>query len=137
MTALAFSFTKLVVADLERAVRFYGEVFGMAALHRVRSEEHAYPLEEVVMGLGEHGGGHRLVLVCYLDRPAPPPGALWTGFVVSDMAATLEVLARCGGRVEVPAHENAEHGVVAVLATDPEGHHIEIIRTLAPGSPSA
>ena len=131
MTALAFSFTKLVVADLERAERFYSEAFGMQALHRVRSEEHAYPLEEAIMALGEGLEQHRLMLVHYLTRPCPPSGAVWTGFVVADIAATLEALTRCGGRLEVAAHANQEHGVLAVLAADPDGHMIEVIQMLA------
>jgi len=73
MAALAFSFTKLVVKDLERAERFYCEVFGMAPAHRVRTEKHDNALEEVILSLGGEGG-HALVLLRYLARPSSPAG---------------------------------------------------------------
>jgi predicted enzyme related to lactoylglutathione lyase len=133
VSALAFSFTKLVVSDLERAERFYCSVFGMKALHRVTSEEHAYPLEEVILSLTGEAGDHRLVVTRYLERPCPPAGSVWTGFVVADMAATLAAVEAAGGSIAVPVHENAEHGVLAAIAADPEGHLIEIIQMLGDG----
>lgn len=131
--ALSFGFTKLVVADLERAVRFYGAVFGMRGLHRVRAEDHAYPLEEEVMALADDPGAHRLVLVQYLEMAPPPAGAAWTGFAVPDIRETLAALEREGGRIAVAVHENAEHGVLAALAADPEGHMIEVIQAIGGG----
>jgi len=130
MTALAFSFTKLVVSDLDASERFYRDVFGMKSIHRVVSEEHTYGLEEVVMSISGAKGEHELIITHYLNRPCPLPGAAWTGFAVADIAATLDDVEKAGGKVEVGVHENAEHGVLAAIAADPDGHLIEVIQVL-------
>ena len=131
MSTLSFGFTKLVVEDLETAVRFYGEVFGMIPRHRVTSDEHAFALDEVILSLGDAPGQHALILVRYRQRPCPPAGAAWTGFAVADLAATLAAVEQCGGSVEVPVHANAEHGVLAAIASDGQGHLIEIVQPLS------
>lgn len=138
MNALTFGFTKLVVNDLDALERFYRDVFGMQQIHRVSTDEHKYALDEVILSLSGARDTHTLILACYRQRPCPPPGAAWTGFVVSDMAATLAAVERGGGRIEVPVHQNAEHGVLATIAADPEGHLIEIIQMIAaPREPPA
>lgn len=128
MTALAFGFTKLVVNDLDALKRFYHNVFGMQQMHRVSTDEHKYALDEVILSLSGALDAHTLILVRYRERPCPPPGAAWTGFVVPDLAVTLAAIEQGGGRIEVPVHRNAEHGVLAAIAADPEGHLIEIIQ---------
>lgn len=128
MSALAFSFTKLVVADLERSERFYGAVFGMKRMHGVVSDEHQYALEETVLSLTSDPGAHILILVRYLRRPMPPAGSAWTGFRVADIEETVVSLRAHGGRVEVPVHDNAEFGTRAAIAADPDGHLIEIVQ---------
>lgn len=126
----AFSFTKLVVNDLDTAERFYCAVFHLRRLHRVTSDAHQYALDEVVLSHPDAPGGHALIITRYLQRPCPPPGAAWTGFVVPDIDATLSAVAAAGGKVEVPVHGNPEHDVRAAIAADPEGHLIEIIQML-------
>lgn len=128
MTALSFGFTKIVVADLGRAERFFAQAFGLQVLHRVVAEDHAYPLEEIVLSLSPEG--HKLVLVHYLTRPCPPAGSAWIGFTVTDMASALEAVEANGGKVEVPAHDSPEHSVIAAIAADPDGHLIEVIQLL-------
>ncbi len=132
MQALAFGFTKLVVSDLDAAVGFYRDVFGMKPVQKVTTSDHKYALEEWIMALGDEppGQGHGLIITRYLQRPAPSPGAIWTGFVVPDLEATLGVLEKAGGAVEVAAHDNPDHGVRAAIAADPEGNLIEIIQLL-------
>lgn len=128
MSAPAFSFTKLVVTDLEAMTRFYCDVFGMQRVHRITSDEHQYALDEIILSHPDAPGSHALIITCYLKRPCPPAGAAWTGFVVADIDKTLSALELAGGTVEVPVHGNAEHGVRAAIAADPEGHPIEIIQ---------
>jgi catechol 2,3-dioxygenase-like lactoylglutathione lyase family enzyme len=132
MNAIALGFTKLVVGDLDTSERFYRDVFGMKSLHRVVTEEHKYALEEVVMSLSGARDEHALIITRYLRRPCPPSGSAWTGFVVGDIAATLKAVETAGGRIEVGIHENAEHGVLAAIAADPDGHLIEIIQVVRP-----
>jgi catechol 2,3-dioxygenase-like lactoylglutathione lyase family enzyme len=129
MTALSFGFTKIVVADLARAEEFYTQVFGLKPMHRVTAEDHAYPLEEIILSLSPEG--HKLLLVRYLTRPCPPAGAAWIGFTVADMATALNAVEASGGRIEVPPHDNSEHGVIAAIAADPDGHLIEVIQSMA------
>lgn len=130
MSTPAFSFTKLVVNDLDAVERFYCDAFGMKRIHRVTSEEHQYALDEVILSYPEASGSHGLIITRYLKRPCPPAGAAWTGFVVSDIDKALSAVEAAGGRVEVPVHGNAEHRVRAAIAADPEGHLIEIIQML-------
>jgi predicted enzyme related to lactoylglutathione lyase len=131
MHALAFGFTKLVVNDLDRLERFYREVFGLERVGRVTTDEHQYALEEVILALPGEPGAHRLIITRYSQRPCPAAGAAWTGFVVPDIEAALAAVEHGGGAIEVPVHGNPEHGVLAAIAADPEGHLIEIIQMLA------
>lgn len=134
MPAAAFGFTKLVVSDLDGVARFYREVFGLEERHRVSTEEHSYALDEVILAPPDSQGNHALIIVRYRERPCPPAGAAWTGFVVDDMASALARVEAHGGRVEVTPHESRDHGahVIAAIAADPAGHLIELIQILAP-----
>ncbi|MBU6267824.1 MAG: VOC family protein [Sphingomonadales bacterium] len=128
---MTFSFTKLVVPDLAAAEAFYGAVFGMKPVHRVGAG-HGFALDEVILSGTGQPGGHSLALLQYRDRPCPPAGAAWTGFVVADLAATCAALTAQGGTIAEPIHENVEHGVRAALLADPFGHMIEAIELLRP-----
>lgn len=129
--ASAFGFTKLIVRDLDTIERFYCDVFGMKRVHRVTANEHQYALDEVILTSTGASDGHALIITRYLRRPCPPAGSAWTGFTVADIDATLAAAQRAGGRIEVPVHENPEHGVRAAIAADPEGHLMEIIQLMA------
>ncbi len=130
MTALAFGFTKLIVEDLDTIEDFYCKVFGMQCVRRVTADEHEYALEEAILSLGGAANSHALIITRYLHRPCPPAGAAWTGFTVSDIAATLVDAARAGGSITVPPHDNPDYGVRAAIVADPEGHLIEIIQMM-------
>lgn len=130
MKAPAFSFMKLVVADLAKAERFYCDVFGLEVGHRHRSDEHAYGQEESMLFIPGRQGSIPLILTRYLRRPAPTAGAAWTGFTVDDLEATAAAIERAGGRIEVPIHTSSSHPVRAVVAQDPEGHMIEVIQMM-------
>lgn len=130
MTTLAFPFSKLVVADLDRSERFYSGVFGMKRTNHVRSDEHQYALEETMLSLTGDTGAHILILTRYLRRPTPPAGSAWTGFLVADIDETLASLRSHGGSVEVPVHDNAEFATRAAIAADPDGHLIEIVQKM-------
>jgi catechol 2,3-dioxygenase-like lactoylglutathione lyase family enzyme len=132
MKALAFSFMKLVVADLAAAERFYGEVFGLEVGHRHSSDEHEFGQEESILLVPGQQGGIPLILTRYLRRPAPPAGAAWTGFTVPDLEATVAAIEAAGGAIEVPIHASSSHPVRAVVARDLDGHLIEVIQILTP-----
>jgi catechol 2,3-dioxygenase-like lactoylglutathione lyase family enzyme len=128
---LAFSFTKVVVRDLDRSESFYRDVFGMVRIRRLTATEHQFAAEEVTLSLSGADTSHVLVLMHYLRRSAPPTGAAWLGFIVADIDATLAAIEQSNGRIEVRKHHNAEHGVYAALGADPDGHMIEIIMLAA------
>jgi catechol 2,3-dioxygenase-like lactoylglutathione lyase family enzyme len=130
MKASAFSFMKLVVADLAAAERFYCEVFGLEVSHRHRSDEHAYGQEESMLFAPDRSTAIPFILTRYLRQPNPVAGAAWTGFSVEDLEATVAAIERAGGRIEVPIHAASSHPVRAVVARDPEGHMIEVIQVM-------
>jgi len=130
MKALAFSFMKLVVADLAAAERFYGDVFGLVVSHRHSSDEHEYGQEESMLSIPGQHGGVPLILTRYFRRRPPAAGAAWTGFTVPDLDATVAAIEAAGGTIEVPIHTSSSHPVRAVVASDPDGHMIEVIQML-------
>jgi predicted enzyme related to lactoylglutathione lyase len=130
MKALAFSFMKLVVADLAAAERFYSDVFGLEVTHRHTSNEHEYGQSESMLALPGQPGSIPLILTQYLRLPTPPAGAAWTGFTVADIEATTAAIEAAGGRIVVPIHGSSSHPVKAAVARDPEGHMIEVVQIL-------
>lgn len=131
MPSAAFTFTKLVVTDLARAERFYRDVFGLEVTHRHASDDHAFGQEEAMLAAPGGAGSHTLIVTRYLRQPCPAAGSAWTGFVVADIEATLAALEQAGGTVLVPVHSPDTHPVKAAVASDPEGHMIEIIEMIA------
>ena len=132
MTSSAFSFIKLVVADLEAAEHFYCGVFGLEVRHRHASDEHAYAQRESMLFLP--GQSIPFILTHYERLATPPAGAAWVGFTVADIEATLAALEQAGGTIRVPVHVSASHPVKAAIAADPDGHLIEVIQMLDDGT---
>ncbi len=132
--ATAFTFTKIVVSDLDRVIPFYRDAIGLRLLSRFIADGGDYAQEEAV--LGGHGGddgagrGPLLMLVRYLARPAPPVGAAWTGFSVDDLAATVAAVERAGGKLVIPIMDAPEYKVAVAVVTDPEGHLVELTTPL-------
>lgn len=126
----AFSFMKLVVSDLAAAERFYGEVFGLEVGHRHSADEHDYGQEESILSIPGQEGAVPLILTRYVRRPPPPAGAAWTGFTVPDLEVTVAAIEAAGGKIEVPIHTSSSHPVRAVVASDPDGHMIEVVQML-------
>lgn len=127
--ATGFTFTKIVVADLDRAVNFYRDAVGLKLLNRFTAEGSDYAQEEAVM-VGGSDRGPMLLLVRYLSRPTPPAGAAWTGFSVDDLPATVAAIEAAGGKVVIPIKAVPEHKVTVCVVEDPEGHLIELTTAL-------
>jgi predicted enzyme related to lactoylglutathione lyase len=64
------SFVKLVVDDLEASARFYEQVFGLTRTARFQAPTERGQIDEIVLGSGD---GARLIIVKWLEHPAPPP----------------------------------------------------------------
>lgn len=131
MTALAFSFTKIIVKDLAAAERFYTELFGLEVVAHLNLGEGEELLNEVVLKTaGAQPPAANLILVNFPNRPCPAAGEAATGFVVDDIDATLEKAAATGGTIEVPATDVPEHGLRAAYLLDPQGHRVELLQML-------
>jgi predicted enzyme related to lactoylglutathione lyase len=129
MGALAFSFVKIVVADLDAAERFYREALGLQLLGRSTAPDSDYAQEECFMGV-PGAQTPQLLLIRYLSRPTPAPGEAWTGFDVSNLDETVTAVERGGGKLLLAAHDVPEYGLRVAVVADPEGHMIELTQML-------
>lgn len=129
-----FGFSKLLVADLEKAAAFYSEVFGLAEMVRVDSDIMGRPISEI-MYFPTAEGAATFVLLAFQDVQTPSNNEVIIGFQTPDLDATLKNVESAGGKVVDPIRVMPEHGIKVAFATDLEGHLIEIVELL-PGAHS-
>lgn len=127
MSTIAFTFTKIVVADLERATEFYRGAIGLKLISRAADHQH----EEAIMAVPGNESGPLLMLMHYINRPAPPAGSAWIGFAVSDLLATITAIEDGGGSVIAPPQDVHEHKLTIAVVADPEGHPIELTAAMS------
>ena len=96
-------------ADMERAKRFYGDLFGARV---VRSNEHVTELEIAGTTLGIHGGGEGK--------------RTWTGmaFQVEDVIKGADELVAAGGCLVREINDTPEDPAHLAMCADPEGNEI-------------
>jgi predicted enzyme related to lactoylglutathione lyase len=127
-----FGFTKLVVHDLEGLAAFYGEVYGLHAVKRVRGERIGdEEIDEIMLSPDPRAAFGSFVLLKYVDRPPAPTGELILGFTTDDLPALLERVTQAGGGVHAPIQQLPGLGLRVAFATDPEGHLAELVQMLA------
>src|SRR5512145_292898 len=118
----AFSFTKLVVHDVEKMAAFYREVYGLHAVKRVRGESiGGEEIDEIMLSPDPKAPFGSLVLLKYLGRGPSPSGEVILGFTTDDLPALLDRVRAAGGGVHAPAEEMPELELRVAFATDPEG----------------
>jgi predicted enzyme related to lactoylglutathione lyase len=124
-----FSFTKLVVPDLEAAAAFYRAVFGYGEGQVVRSTIAGRPMEEIIFPRTEGEAG--LILLQYLEGPEPSPSGVIAGYRTSDLDAFQARVLAAGGAVVQPIAPLASvpHMRFAFFA-DPAGYVIEVLEPL-------
>ncbi|MBF6245599.1 VOC family protein [Nocardia elegans] len=127
--AAVFRFSKILVENTEAQFGFYSSVLGMIEKYRVRTGEGDDALEEIIM-TSAHGGDPALVLLHYLNRPAPRPGEAVLGFDVDDVEAVVRAAEKAGGTVAAPPKEMPEFGIVVAFVEDLEGHRLELVQRL-------
>jgi catechol 2,3-dioxygenase-like lactoylglutathione lyase family enzyme len=128
-----FSFTKLVVHDVEKMSRFYTEVYGLHAVNRVQGESIAgEEIDEIMMAADPNAQWSSLVLLRYLERGPSPSGELILGFLTEDRPALLERVRTAGGRVHADLEAMPHLGLDVAFVTDPEGHLAEVVQLKAP-----
>ncbi len=127
-----YSFTKLVVNDLEKMASFYSEVCGLEQIERMQAEIGSDPIEEILLGVdGDFADG--LVLLKFLEKPAPENGELILGFTTDDIEALFERVSAAGGAIHAAIkHEQPDAPYKVGFARDPEGHLIEVVQTVDP-----
>lgn len=130
--ASAFSFTKLVVHDVEKMAAFYETVYGLHAVDRVRGESiGSEDIDEIMLSPDATAPFGSFVLLKYLGRGPSPTGEVILGFTTDDLPALLDRVCAAGGAVHAPIREMPERHVRVAFATDPEGHLAELVQVLA------
>jgi predicted enzyme related to lactoylglutathione lyase len=129
-TATPLNFTKLIVGDLERSAAYYEAAFGLTELFRFEGKIAGDRFEQVVLGVD--GGMSGLILVRFVERDAPPDGAVILGFMSPDLAALFERAVAAGGTVHAEIRDPKLPGVALVgFLADPDGHLAEVLQPAA------
>ena len=129
MSNASFGFTKLVVADLDKAAAFYKSVCGLAEQARVEDRRGGRAIVEIIFAPAYQGGAS-FVLLTYPDTPKPASGEVILGFATPDVDAFVSRVAAGGGTVVDAAVSRPDHGVRVAIVKDPEGHLIEVVQML-------
>ena len=128
----SFSFTKLIVDDEEAMAEYYHQVYGLNKLQRVHEPQggDGGGIREVIMGPGETMSAESLILIKFLDRPAPRDQEAILGFVTDDLDALAGRVVAHGGKHLGPVKSMPQHGVRVLMSTDPEGRLSENVELL-------
>lgn len=130
----AFTATKLVVRDLAAAERFYAAL-GLQVAGRNIGGEGVYRQDQVWLSASGTMDDHLLILTRFVDLPPAEtpayPGETWLCLQVDDIDRALASVAANGGETVNPPQDRPEHFVRAAVATDHEGHLIELVGPLA------
>jgi predicted enzyme related to lactoylglutathione lyase len=126
----AFSFTKLIVRDLEKLAGFYSEVYGLHAVKRVRERIGDEAIDEVMLSPDPAAAFGPLILLRFAGRERPAHGEVLLGFVSDDLPALLDRVRAAGGGIHADIRHVPELGLRVAFATDPEGHLAELVQML-------
>jgi predicted enzyme related to lactoylglutathione lyase len=131
MPEASFTFSKLIVHDLEKMAAFYRDVYGLHAVNRVRGERiGGEEIDEIMVSRDPNAQYGSLVLLKYLGRGPSPSGELILGFTTDDLPELLERVRAAGGGVHAPIKEISQMKLRVAFATDPEGHLAELVQML-------
>lgn len=116
--------TKLIVHDLEKAAAFYCEAYGFEQTGRIQADIGDEPIDEIMLGKPD-AGGPGLIVMKWVERPAPVNGEVLLVFMTDDLEALVERVERAGGAVPLPPRQSEATPYRIAFTTDPEGHLIE------------
>ena len=128
-----FSFTKLVVADLDASAAFYSDVFGLKERYRVQDDIGGRSMQEILFEPTAPGGA-MFVLLHFDDMPESTAGSVLAGFVTDEIEDVFARAVSAGASVVDPIHDAPEHGVRVGFLADPDGHVLEVCQMLAGAS---
>ena len=124
-----FSFTKLLVNDLEKTAAFYKTVAGVTEQHRVESRIGGRAISEIIFD-PPYQGAASFVLLKFLDAPKPTNDEVILGFITDDVDGFVERAGANGGTIVETPVDQPQHGVRVGFVTDVEGHLIEVVQLL-------
>lgn len=123
----------VAVADLDAAIAFYRDTYGMAMLHEEVNEEQG--VREAMMGVGESGSCIQLLaplspestIAKFLDRSGP--GMQQLAYRVADIDAVCEALRGRGVRLlyDVPKRGTSNSRVNFIHPKDAGGILVELV----------
>jgi predicted enzyme related to lactoylglutathione lyase len=120
-----FSFTKIVVSDLEHMADFYAELQQRKPVQRVQAAIDGAPIDEIIF---DGGNGVGLVLLKWVSQAAPDATGVIVGFATPDIAAFFARAEAAGAKVRQSPRPIAEAGGRNVgFLEDPEGHLLEVV----------
>jgi predicted enzyme related to lactoylglutathione lyase len=120
-----FSFTKLVVRDLDRMGDFYGRLLGTNDAQRLQAKIDGDVIDEIIIGIDGQPG---LILMSGLAGSEPNATGVVLGFTTTGIAELFERAQASGGKVRRAPRAVAEAGGLLVgLLDDPEGHTLEVV----------
>ncbi len=122
-----FSFTKLVVDDLEKCHAFYTQVCGMVEQFRYESEIGERAISEICYAPTAEGGAS-FTLLKYLNSDKPDNGELILGITTNDLDAFIARAQEAGGRIADPVRDMPDLGLRVAFLEDCEGHLIEVVQ---------
>jgi predicted enzyme related to lactoylglutathione lyase len=124
-----FSFTKLLVNDLEQSAQFYRSVCGLTELARVKAQIAGRGIEEIMFNATGEGAA-TFVLLKFIDGDRVHTDEVIIGFATPDLEAFVERVIVAGGGLVEPIRVMPEHGVKVAFVQDIEGHLIEVVEML-------
>jgi catechol 2,3-dioxygenase-like lactoylglutathione lyase family enzyme len=128
--SVAITATKLVVRDVAACERFY-QAIGLKVVSRNIGGEGNVRQQQSWLSATGDASAHLLILSRFVELPLPArskyPGEAWLAIRVADVDATLAIVEQSGGKIVRPGQDRPEHSVRAAVASDPEGHIIEVI----------
>ena len=127
----SYSFTKLVVDDLEKMAAFYCDVYELDRVARVQARIGADAIDEIMLGVGPEMSPGSLVLLKFTGKSRPQNGEVILGFTTPDLSALVARVRAAGGGIHADIQEMPEMGIRVAFATDPEGHLAELVEMLA------
>lgn len=124
-----FSFSKLLVNDLEKTAAFYKDVCGLTELARVESEIAGRGIKEIMFNATGVGAA-TFVLLKFVDTTKAYSDEVITGFVTENLEAFVERALKAGGKLVQAIKNMPEHGVRVAFVADIEGHLLEVVQML-------
>ncbi|MGH3362172.1 MAG: methylmalonyl-CoA epimerase [Nocardioides sp.] len=128
----------IAVADLDEAIAFYRDTFGMRVLHQETNEEQG--VREAMVGVGDSGSCLQLLaplspestIAKFLDRSGP--GVQQMAYRVTDVEQVSEILRERGVRLlyDAPRRGTAGSRINFLHPKDAGGVLVELVEPAAP-----